>query len=699
MNLSSSSSKSTLFGSICLLCLRTKTCTSVKSDPEQHCRSQVACVKYIVLISKYLKLDSRLTKISNKSLHKLANDVVEVDSSDQVDFSEAVNKFVLCDGCLPKAELFCTAFKEFEVWKLKLENSVAETVALIQKSAPEEESKLGGSRRIVKRVAKPTSCSKEATSKENTKEEVNTTAPEDILLSFRTKLKETGSTLKNVSIPKVCLKRNETAEILAQRKLLKMNVDVNITRKDGIIGISKAQGVQWIGGINYAGGGSESQFGLNNLRPSAATFDDDVIVLNEESNIGRGTQNSQTTTQVCGVNGCDKTLARNVAGSATMLNHLHYHDNLNCNVCNKSKLSPMDLAIHELTHSTNDQPFGYKCARCSNFSSVRSEYQEHFINCHYNSSIEVLKCPTCKKGYTYTNINQYHLHSKNCHPEKFADKTNCHECDICHVYFKKQEILWKHVTHDHRINNHAGAFRCNYCAQSFFCNSFLEMHTKFSCERPNKYLCPDTSCIVTCNSEYALKSHVALHGPNLQLPTCPICQRKILHRDGLTDHMMTHNGEQVKIVFPNGRKEGQPVIIPIDKTISGVPVIPPTSQEPTPPQPDEVSDEIQILSSSLEMPSTSAEPMFSPVITAVTGNPIMYTENVLVSSSQIHCPPAPTITTTIKPEDISKFLLEESEDSEQLMDFGGCGDNPDEASIEDPFAWLLPDGDGDHCLF
>ncbi|ODM93766.1 putative zinc finger protein [Orchesella cincta] len=702
---SSSSYKSSLFGSICLLCLRTKTCTSVKSDPQQHCRSRVACIKYIVLISRYLNLNSELTKISYNSFHPAANEVdvdLERDSS-HLDLSKEVNKFVLCDSCLPRAESFCKTFREFEVLRLKLEDNVAETVNMIEKSTAEEETKLLGHRRVVKRVAKP------ASKQVQDKQEVSPEESDDVLLSFRTRLRKSGSAGKRVNIPKVHLKRNEKADILAQRKLLKTNSEVNVNRKDDKGG--EAPRVIRV----ICAEGTESQVDLRKLLaelPRRPSSNDDIQVVDEVSNGGgngkislnststtasvfascsfgrsQGTNGNikdklstdnltvERTSQACKVNCCTKVFPRNTAGSAELQNHLQYHNNLNCNICVANNFTPLSLAIHELEHSTNDQPFGFKCARCSNFSSVRSEYQEHFLNCHYNSSVELLKCPTCKKGYSDTKMQQLQLHTKKCHPDEFADKSNTHECNICHAYFKKTDALWKHLTYDHRINNRAGSFRCSLCPDAYFSSRFLDMHRMFSCSRPDKI------------------NDIAAHCANLLLLTCPICQCKLNNQYSMQLHMMTHNGEQVKFVYPNGSTEG-PMIIPAYIPPVVFPSVPVEQslqlQACAVPVSVVAPQTIQVSTSSMHMPSMATS--FAPVITSVSG----HQENIFTCSSQIHYQEAPAMTseTDIKPEDdISQYFFLEESDSEPLIDFGNCGDNANGPPIEDPFAWLLPDGD------
>lgn len=119
------------YGSVCLLCFRTKTCTSVKSDFEKHRESRRSCTKYIVLLSRYLRLDTELTKISKRSYFQ---STAQEEVNQEAFFKEEVNKFVVCDLCLPLAESFCRTYQEFEVLRMKLEAKIVESAACVEKS-------------------------------------------------------------------------------------------------------------------------------------------------------------------------------------------------------------------------------------------------------------------------------------------------------------------------------------------------------------------------------------------------------------------------------------------------------------------------------------------------------------------------------------------------------------------------------------
>lgn len=149
-------SKGVSYGSVCLLCLRLKTCTSVRCDADNHNQGRQACVRYIALVSRYLNLDTKLSTISERaywddartaakpglegeleSLHAGGKDKPAVGNRS---LTEEISKFVICDSCLPIANSFCEAYKQYEYIRLKLHEKVYEASSLIVKSSGLDES-------------------------------------------------------------------------------------------------------------------------------------------------------------------------------------------------------------------------------------------------------------------------------------------------------------------------------------------------------------------------------------------------------------------------------------------------------------------------------------------------------------------------------------------------------------------------------
>lgn len=170
------------YGSVCLLCLRTKTCTTVKSEPEKHRQSRSACIKYVVLLSRYLKLDTELTKISNDCYFNpfLLEELVDKEdlAEQEARGVEEVGKFIICDCCLPIAESFCKTYLDFELLKMKLESKVLESAACVTKSEV-----LGDSLRVIKGI-KRSAASNKAT---------DPNLEEGVLMGFRNELKAQGN--------------------------------------------------------------------------------------------------------------------------------------------------------------------------------------------------------------------------------------------------------------------------------------------------------------------------------------------------------------------------------------------------------------------------------------------------------------------------------------------------------------------------
>lgn len=274
--------------------------------------------------------------------------------------------------------------------------------------------------------------------------------------------------------------------------------------------------------------------------------------------------------QHCNINGCTVSFPKTEQGFKNMHIHLSTHKNMMCTKCPEIVENPFELISHELKHEMDNpkRMQGFQCPRCPYLSLTRVEFQEHFLERHLYAKVELLKCSVCKRGYNHQKDQQYWFHLQNCHPDpRSEDVALLPSCMICRASFRKKVNLWKHLRNDHRINCQGGSYQCGNCSDSFFFQNLLELHQEFACEGRQKQGCPCLGCNSMFTKTISLKRHLERVHPDFQLPECPVCKLQFFDIETLRYHVMTHNGEQVKILFPEGNAQGQEAqVIPIEPT-------------------------------------------------------------------------------------------------------------------------------------
>lgn len=274
-------------------------------------------------------------------------------------------------------------------------------------------------------------------------------------------------------------------------------------------------------------------------------------------------------TQICNINACGIAFPKTEQGYFDILRHLDTHDCFQCSQCPDMMTSPLELISHELKHEelnpNRKAKQGFQCPRCPHYSTFRTEYQEHFLERHLNTKIYLLKCQLCKRGFSYKKEKQYRTHLATSHPDETKDDlSQCHSCMICRVFFKKKTNLWKHLKSDHRINCQEGPYKCSQCPEAFAFQSLLQLHNEFGCESLQIHKCPYLECLSTFKRADLLKKHIdRVHNTLNALSECPICKVVFNDQEALIAHVITHNGEQVKLVFPDGGSQ-EPQVIPLD---------------------------------------------------------------------------------------------------------------------------------------
>lgn len=149
----------------------------------------------------------------------------------------------------------------------------------------------------------------------------------------------------------------------------------------------------------------------------------------------------------------------------------------------------------------------------------------------------IIKCKFCEKTG-----NKYYIetHTRLHHSEKKFI------CDICDVRFS---IFSKMRAHILGVHKQEGAFKCQYCSESFMdswqrISHVKKIHAKEKNEN-GKYLCP--KCAMKCGSKQGLQLHIQACGNIRQQARqlkerlqCPLCCHKFVQQEKLDKHLEEH---------------------------------------------------------------------------------------------------------------------------------------------------------------
>jgi len=209
------------------------------------------------------------------------------------------------------------------------------------------------------------------------------------------------------------------------------------------------------------------------------------------------------------------------------------HNATKCSQCEHVSSGVSALRRHvKYKHERNHQ-----CLLCE----FRT-YQERLLTAHKrkhhspdNSStgsnqVERLKCQLCSK--TFTRIDNLRLHEKVQHEKRVK-----FPCGFCKYSTPYKSTLARHI----RIKHGTGyrPYQCDYCPYECYTATRLQEHERthtkekaLECKR----------CPFTCSTSSQLYAHKLRHENKTRPSTnCPTC-KKILRKDRLAFHMLTHTG-------------------------------------------------------------------------------------------------------------------------------------------------------------
>ncbi|CAL8098735.1 unnamed protein product [Orchesella dallaii] len=189
--------------------------------------------------------------------------------------------------------------------------------------------------------------------------------------------------------------------------------------------------------------------------------------------------------------------------------HKKFHGPFPCFVCKRVKKNPRTLALHELSHSTQqtiNHFYKFTCVRCSYTTKNKCNYLTHHLNKHLRIK-KLVMCTICK---TLVKHSTFKYHMKVSHGSKIKDSASVQKCSECPAYFIKRWQLVSHlrVKHDIYVYARKYKYRCDSasnCQRKFRTGEEFRKHKILH----GTFSCSNCSVVKTYAPDLAL--HEATH--------------------------------------------------------------------------------------------------------------------------------------------------------------------------------------------
>ncbi|XP_035716312.1 PR domain zinc finger protein 5-like isoform X2 [Folsomia candida] len=138
-----------------------------------------------------------------------------------------------------------------------------------------------------------------------------------------------------------------------------------------------------------------------------------------------------------------------------------------CSVCGRRFPGAGNLKSHEVTHLEKSTRRIFKCERCPQMCSRRSDLQKHVKVVHENQRNH--SCTFCDKTCSTSGNLRRHVEARHS-----ANRDKIHSCDKCDYVTHSKVYLAQHV----RRHNPANRPECYFCRKKFCNFSRLVTHCR-----------------------------------------------------------------------------------------------------------------------------------------------------------------------------------------------------------------------------